>query len=239
MVELTDRQINILKTIIEEYIETAEPVGSETLDKKYNLGISPATIRNEMVRLTKKGFLKQLYTSAGRTPTSLALKFYVRNLLKPKELSVADEVTVKQKIWDYRQQLDKLLRESTRVLAKKTKALALSTTNTGDIYYAGAANILDMPEFFDIDLTRNLLNVLDEFDFWWDLLDRHSTDQPYHVLLEEEFGHQMLSHCGMVYAKLHTPRAEVMIGVVGPSRMDFGHVIPLVTYIGSLLSEVI
>ena len=61
---LTSRQTQILKTIIDEYIETAEPVGSDALDKKYNLGVSPATIRNEMVALTKSGYLRQPHTSA-------------------------------------------------------------------------------------------------------------------------------------------------------------------------------
>ncbi len=239
MIELTDRQIQLLQAIIEEYIETAEPVGSETLDKKFNLGVSPATIRNEMVKLTESGFLKQPHTSAGRIPTSMALKVSVRNLMKPHELSVADEVVVKQQIWDYRQQLDKLLRETTRVLAQKTKLLAISTTNTGDIYYAGTAHILDMPEFFDIDMTRSLLNTLDEFDFWWKLLSQSEDDQPYHVLIGEDFGNQLLIHCGMVYIKIRTPRSEVLMGVVGPTRVDFREVIPVVRYVGNLLSEFI
>ena len=96
MNDLNDRQIQILKAIIEEYIETAEPVGSEKMDKKYNLGVSPATIRNEMVKLTKMGYLKQPHTSAGRTPSPLALKYYVSSLMKPEDLSVAEEVRVKQ-----------------------------------------------------------------------------------------------------------------------------------------------
>ena len=81
MTDLTDRQLQILKAIIEEFIETAEPVASETLDKKYNLGISPATIRNEMVKLTSSGFLKQPHTSAGRSPTPMGLKFFVDKLI--------------------------------------------------------------------------------------------------------------------------------------------------------------
>ena len=99
---LTDRQAQLLKAVIEEFTATAEPVGSVTLEKKYNLGVSPATIRNEMVALTKSGFLKQPHTSAGRTPTLMALKYYVRELLKEEKLSVADEVAVKEKIWDNR-----------------------------------------------------------------------------------------------------------------------------------------
>jgi len=111
--DLSQRQIQILKAMIEAYITTAQPVGSETLDKKYNLGVSPATIRNEMVRLTDMKFLSQPHTSSGRSPTPAALKYYVENLMKPKDMSVADEVSVKEKIWDYRQEVDKLLREAT------------------------------------------------------------------------------------------------------------------------------
>ena len=69
MHDLTTRQIEILKALIEEYIETASAVGSETLEKKHNLSASPATIRNEMVRLTDLGYLKKLHASAGRVPT--------------------------------------------------------------------------------------------------------------------------------------------------------------------------
>ena len=99
MDQLTPRQIQILKAVIEEYIETADAVGSETLEKKYSLDVSPATIRNEMVALTNLGYLKQLHKSAGRVPTSISLKYYVKNILKQQELPVSEEVSVKQKIF--------------------------------------------------------------------------------------------------------------------------------------------
>ena len=107
MNDLTARQINILKKIIEEYIDTAEAVGSEKLDKKYNLGVSPATLRNEMVALTDKGFLKQGHTSAGRTPTPKALRYYVSSLMQRQNLSVAEEVKIKEKVSDYKKSLKK------------------------------------------------------------------------------------------------------------------------------------
>lgn len=238
MAELTDRQIRILKAIIDEYINTAEPVGSEKLDKKFGLGVSPATIRNEMVTLTKTGFLKQPYTSAGRVPTSMALKFYVHNLMKAKELSVADEVLVKQKIWDYRQELNRLLQEATKVLAQRTHSLALSATNTGDMYYSGTANILEMPEFFDIDMTRNLLYALDETDFWWNLVSVLPDNQPFHILIGEELGRHVLDNCGSVFTKFNIHGTTVVMGVIGPSRINFPSVVPMVTYFGTLLSGI-
>ncbi|MBI4058186.1 hypothetical protein HY408_00295 [Candidatus Gottesmanbacteria bacterium] len=238
MVELTDRQIKILQTIIEEYINTAEPVGSQTLDKKYNLGISPATIRNEMVRLTKNGFLKQPHTSAGRVPTPMALKFYIQNLMPQKTLSVTDEVKVKEQIWDYRQQADKLLRVATKALADKTHTLALSTTSDGDMYYSGAANLLDMLEFYDMITTKHLLEVLDQFDFWWDIVSRSSTDAPFHVIFGEDLKERYLVNCGLVYTLIKTDKLNCAIGVIGPARLNFPYIIPVVSYFGNLLTDI-
>lgn len=233
---LTQRQIQILKAIIEEYINTAEPVGSETLEKKYSFDISPATIRNEMVRLTDMGMLKQPHTSAGRSPTPIALKYYVENLMKPKDMSVAEEVAVKEKIWDYRQEVDKLLREATKALAEKTKTLALTATKDGDLYYAGAANILEMPEFYDYELTHNLLATLDQFDFWWDVLGAH--EDAFSIIVGEELpGMGLLSQCGFIYNKFSTPHVSGAIGVVGPSRLHYQTIIPVVRYMGNLISE--
>jgi heat-inducible transcriptional repressor len=233
---LSPRQIEILKAIIEEYIATAEPVGSETLEKKYNLGVSPATIRNEMVRLTQLGMLRQPHASAGRTPTPVALRYYVDALMKPKNLSVAEEVSVKEKVWDYREERDKFLRETTKTLAQKTKTLAFTATDEGDLYYAGAANILGMPEFFDYDLTFHLLQTLDQADFWWEIVARRS--DPFDVLLGESFGSRnFLSQCGVIYYKFSMSKLEGAIGVVGPSRLNYPYVIPVVRYVGRLIGE--
>src|SRR3989338_7212306 len=122
MHDLTQRQVEILKSLIEEYIETAEAVGSETLEKKYSLGASPATIRNEMVKLTQLGYLKKLHTSAGRVPTPEGMRFYVNQLIKEKELSVAEEVAAKEKLWDYRERVNPFMKEVTKALVLLAKA---------------------------------------------------------------------------------------------------------------------
>lgn len=239
MTQLTPRQAQLLKVIVEEYIESAESVGSETIEKKHpDLGISPATIRNEMVKLTEAGFLKKIHSSAGRMPTPVGLKFYIKELMKAKELSVTDEVAVKEKVWNYRHSLDKLLREATRALAAKTKALALATSTEGDLYYAGTANILEMPEFYDINLTRNLLLRLDHFDFWNRLFSRAIEEEdPIHILLGEELG-EYLSPCSFVYSHYQAgSKGGGVIGVVGPCRLDYPYVIPAVRYFGDLISE--
>ena len=74
--ELTERKLKILQAIISDYVKTAEPVGSRTLSKKYDLGISPATIRNEMADLEEMGYLTHPHTSAGRVPSDMAYRLY-------------------------------------------------------------------------------------------------------------------------------------------------------------------
>lgn len=239
MHDLTARQVEILKSLIEEYITTAEAVGSETLEKKHNLSASPATIRNEMVRLTELGYLKKPHVSAGRVPTPMGMKFYVKQLMKEKELSVAEEVSLKEKVWDLREKEREFLKEVTRALAERTKTLAVTTTNEGELFCAGYAYILDMPEFFDIDITKNLLSVIDEAQFFQNLFAGQIDDGDIHILLGEELGPRLNGPYGFVFTRYHTPmNLTGEIGVLGPSRLNYTNVVPTVRYFGDLIEEV-
>ena len=239
MAELTERQTKILKSIIEEFIETAVPVGSETIEKKHSLRVSPATIRNEMAKLDKLGFLKQVHASAGRTPTPMALKFYVDRLVKKENLSLAEEVAVKEKIWDYRTKFEKLVQEATKELAKRTKMLSLATTDQGDLFSSGVCNILESPEFYDIDLAKTVLSFLDQFDYWEILISRAvESEDPIHILLGEELGMEMLEPCGFVYTHYKAGPRSGAIGVIGPSRIRYPKIIPMVRYFGDLIGEI-
>jgi heat-inducible transcriptional repressor len=236
-VNFTEREAQILKTVVEEYIATAEPVGSETLDKKFNLGVSPATIRNEMVKLTSKGYLKQPHTSSGRVPTPKALKYYVHNFLRQKDLSVTEEVSVKEKVWNFRYQLDRLLKEAVLTLAQRTKALSVAATDEGDFYYAGASNLLDFPEFYDLALAKELFSLLDQYEYWKQLFSR-STESDLTILVGEELG-EHFAPCGLVFTKFNIPGHGIgRIGVIGSNRLDYAYVIPVVRYLGHLLSEI-
>lgn len=238
MNDLTQRQVEILKSLIEEYIATAEPVGSETLEKKYSLSASPATIRNEMVRLTKLGYLKKTHKSSGRAPTPSGMKFYVKQLMKEKDLSVTEETAVKESLWDYRGKEERFLREMTKSLANKTKALAIVSTMDGDIYCAGYANILDMPEFFDIDVTRSLLASIDEFEECRKFFENIAS-KDVQVLLGDELGPNLQGPYGFVFTHYKTPmQLTGEVGVLGPSRLNYTQIVPTVRYFGDLIEEI-
>ncbi|HUS60074.1 MAG TPA: hypothetical protein VMX76_01685 [Nevskiaceae bacterium] len=238
MAELTERQIKILKDIVEEYIESAEPVGSEALEKKHELGISPATVRNEMVKLTKAGYLKQPHTSAGRIPTKEGFKFYVNQLMEEKKLSVADEVAAKEKVWDARFDFDHLMRQVVRALAERTQALSVAATDQGDLYHAGYANILQIPEFYDIDVTRTVLSLIDEIKEVQSLFSKSFGEGSIHYLLGDELGYEFLEPCGMVFIKFEAgPKKSGALGVIGPNRLNYSLIVPMVRYFGSLIEE--
>lgn len=236
MYDLTPRQVDILKLIVREYIDNADPVGSETLEKKHDIGVSPATIRNEMAAMVKLGYLSKPHTSAGRIPTTKALKLYINELMKEKELSVADEVQAKEHVWDLRGKEEKFLREVTRDLAQKTHSLAVAITDDGDIYYAGYAHILEMPEFYDIDIAKNLLGFLDN-ELCFALIDKR-IENDMGIFLGDELGSEIYRPYSFVFSRFQTKTMKGSIGVVGPARIRYELIVPTVRFFGDLIGDV-
>lgn len=237
--ELTERQRQILKAVVEKYIDTAQPVGSVAIEKGFDLGVSPATLRNEMAKLEKAGFLQKTHASAGRMPTSAGIKFYIDQLMKEKALSIKDEVVLKERLWRDRFEFDKMMREATKALAEKSKTLAISALDEGRVFYSGMANMLDMPEFYDIDLAQAVLAMLDEWDRIRELFARAAGEEPMHVLLGDEIGFELLRPCGVVFTRFDAGRNRTgSLGILGPNRLPYSEVIPLVRYFGELISEV-
>jgi heat-inducible transcriptional repressor len=236
---LTARQTQLLKAIIDEYIATAEAVGSEALDRKYNLGVSPATIRNEMVSLTKLGYLKQLHTSAGRVPTPVAMKFYIDQLMEEKQMSLADEVKTKEEVWDSRKDLDDLLDEATHALAARTKNLAVAATIGGKTWHAGYHNVFDNPEFSDIHTCANIFSFIEQAQRLQELFfERAISGSPIDVLFGEELGWPELTPVGIVATHFTVGGKKGALGVIGPVRLSYPTVIPTLRYFRKLIEEI-
>ncbi len=240
MADLTDRQQALLKAIIEEYVENAEPVGSEVIERKYNLGVSPATIRIEMSKLTDMGYLRQPHTSAGRAPTSLGMRFYISQLMKEKALPVTAEVSIKEKMWQQRYKQERLLKEAVSALANRCDMLGLAIDDEGQLFWAGAANILDWSEFYDIDVTRYVLGLFDENPRLAEIIGRAVGADPIHILFGEDMEFEYLKTTSFVFTKYEAGAEKTgVIGVIGPARMNFPLVLPYVKFVRNLLNEAI
>ena len=114
---LNERKRQILRAITNDYIDTAEPVGSRTIARRYGLGVSPATIRNEMADLEEDGYLQQPHTSAGRIPSDKGYRFYVDALMDPEELSVEEIRKIREALRAEHRQMEELVHGSARLLA--------------------------------------------------------------------------------------------------------------------------
>ncbi len=237
MIDLTARQVQILRAIISEFIETAQPVGSDTIDRKYAIGVSPATIRNEMVYLSKQGYLQKGHSSSGRVPTPLAMKLYVNELMKEKELSVADEVSAKEKIWNSRDETDELLRQATKVLAEKSRALGIAMTSDRRLYHAGYSNLLSMPEFYDIDVIRHVLSLIEEAQLIEEMFEIGASETPIQLVFGQELGNRHLEPVGVIYMNVNTPTISATVGVLGSIRFRYDYVVPLMRYFRGLIEE--
>ncbi|MGI5824372.1 MAG: heat-inducible transcriptional repressor HrcA [Bacillota bacterium] len=124
---MDSRKKKILHAVIKDYVDTAEPVGSRTLAKKYDLGVSPATIRNEMSDLEDLGYIRQPHTSAGRVPSDKGYKYYVDCLMEPQEGQIKPEERqmISTAFQNQAAEINTLLQESCKLLSKMTNYTAM------------------------------------------------------------------------------------------------------------------
>jgi len=124
-VEMTERKKEILKAIVNEYIMTAEPVGSRTLARRYDFGVSPATIRNEMADLEEANYLEQPHRSAGRIPTDKGYRFYVDDLMELKKISQKMIGSIKENIISKQVGIQEIIQQTSQMLSDLTNYTAL------------------------------------------------------------------------------------------------------------------
>lgn len=129
MMLLDDRKMRILRAIIDDYINTAEPVGSRTIARKHELGLSSATIRNEMADLEEMGYLSQPHTSAGRIPSDKGYRFYVDQLMEVRQLTPAEIESIRSTMEVRINELSQLIRQAAAAMSQLTKYTSVAVTS--------------------------------------------------------------------------------------------------------------
>lgn len=124
---LTERRQLILKLVVQEFVETALPVASDVLVRKYRLGVSSATVRNELATLEDLGYLTHLHTSAGRVPTDAGYRFFVENLMERTSLSLPEQRMIRHQFYQVRGELDQWVQLAGAVLARTAQNASLVT----------------------------------------------------------------------------------------------------------------
>lgn len=143
--EMDERKVKILQAIINDYISTAEPVGSRTIAKKYDFGISPATIRNEMADLEEMGFIEQLHSSSGRKPSDKGYRLYVDKLMKLPQLTIEEENLIKSHILNSAlYEVEKIVKQATQLLSELTKLTCIVKTPSANKSYIKTIQLLSV-----------------------------------------------------------------------------------------------
>lgn len=336
---LNERKKKILQIIIEDYISSAEPVGSRTIARKYDLGLSPATIRNEMSDLELLGYLEQPHTSAGRIPSAQAYRFYVDALVEPGTLTDNDMALIDGWYNERRRNIDDIFQSTAKILSRMTQNVSMVLTNqqtianfcylkflpldsqhailcivaddgsidtnvidiplgmsseemdylagkmsklledrnlsdisveilqtvhtdvfedklifssllqavrkmTGrrqeqKVFLGGTKQLLNQPEFRDVERVRNLLGILEEEKVLKDLL-QGGEDSGLKVTIGSENKFTGIQDCSMVQATYRLNGQIVgTMAVLGPTRMEYGKVISVMDYLHKYLKTIL
>lgn len=336
---LNERKKKILQIIIEDYISSAEPVGSRTIARKYDLGLSPATIRNEMSGLELLGYLEQPHTSAGRIPSAQAYRFYVDALIEPGTLTDNDMALIDGWYNERRRNIDDIFQSTAKILSRMTQNVSMVLTNqqtianfcylkflpldsqhailcivaddgsidtnvvdiplgmsseemdylagkmsklledrnlsdisveilqnvhtdvvedklifssllqavrkmTGrrqeqKVFLGGTKQLLNQPEFRDVERVRNLLGILEEEKVLKDLL-QGGEDSGLKVTIGSENKFTGIQDCSMVQATYRLNGQIVgTMAVLGPTRMEYGKVISVMDYLHKYLKTIL
>lgn len=336
---LNERKKKILQIIIEDYISSAEPVGSRTIARKYDLGLSPATIRNEMSDLELLGYLEQPHTSAGRIPSAQGYRFYVDALIEPGTLTDNDMALIDGWYNERRRNIDDIFQSTAKILSRMTQNVSMVLTNqqtianfcylkflpldsqhailcivaddgsidtnvvdiplgmsseemdylagkmsklledrnlsdisveilqnvhtdvvedklifssllqavrkmTGrrqeqKVFSGGTKQLLNQPEFRDVERVRNLLGILEEEKVLKDLL-QGGEDSGLKVTIGSENKFTGIQDCSMVQATYRLNGQIVgTMAVLGPTRMEYGKVISVMDYLHKYLKTIL
>ncbi len=244
---LTKRQEGILFAIIEEYAEMAAPVGSVTLAKLFQ--VSSATVRAEMAQLEAMGYIAQPHTSAGRVPTDAGYRYYVNALSEhpeaftentlpintPRDTSSSERANRALEVRVNSQtRADFAIRGAVDSLVELTGNLGIATI--GDqLYMSGISRLFTQPEFMDSERVRAVAKLLDNLEPW---LREAAPGQPLNIFIGQENPIGKTSQVSLIISRFRSPYSDnSYIGVLGPTRQNYGRVMSLVRHAGNILEE--
>lgn len=233
---MEDRAKALLGQIIKEYIKTCAPVGSKMLEAlnhkgsgqaKSRLGVSSATIRNEMAVLEKEGYIAQPYTSAGRVPTEKGYRFFLEHC-QPGKVSDKEAREINELLKpSHAVQLELKIKALAKKIAGFSQSAVLIGFSGDDFYYTGLSNLFAQPEFQDPELIYDLGLVIDHLDQAMNEVFEEINSTCVLIGSQNPFGRQ----CSVVLSSWQVSNQTGIMGILGPMRMDYEKNLGLLNFI--------
>ncbi len=238
---ISPRQQKLLLSIISEFINTAEAVGSISLQNKYRFKVSPATIRNEMAELVLHGYLFQKHSSGGRIPTTKGWRFFIESLGEKEwqEVDVITKEQIKSELSKIKFDKRSLIRQSIQFLSKISGNAAVALVGD-EVYYAGLAEMIKIPEFHESQSLENILRVLEDYLTLSEIFNVKSIDDDVQILVGDEIGKDELKDYAVIFSEIRIHGSQSgYISVIGPNRINYGLVVPAVRYISETIRNLV
>lgn len=219
-----DRKQEVLKAIIQHFIQTGEPVGSNTIIVSYKFSVSPATIRNDMAALEHEEFIFQPHTSAGRVPTDKGYRTYVNELadVNAERHEALQLLHNLQKEFAVERAKEKIY-EAVSLLSRATQNVSFATLpDNARTFYLGLSNVLRQPEFLnDTIRASQVIEVLEKHDNFVTLLKKLNINDTIQSFIGHENILPQIHSCSLMVTKYELKGFQGYIGVLGPTRMNY------------------
>ncbi|MFH1182846.1 MAG: hypothetical protein V1690_01115 [Candidatus Moraniibacteriota bacterium] len=238
---LSDRQEDILISVVEEYVKTAEPVGSEELVRNYRLESSSATIRGEMAELEKEGYLYQPHVSAGRIPTDKGYRFFVNYVTNKRlqKMDLEEQRQLEGELLKLRLREKMLARTLARLLAAFSNNLAITgLLDEKEFFESGIKQLISQPDFQNVDEICQIAEVLDYLDENIGELAKELRPKQVKTFIGKENLFTEPSDCAIVISQCILPGGEKgVIAILGPKRMEYKKNISIIEQVTRFLER--
>ena len=206
---ITERQKNILERIVEEYINEARPISSQFLEKKYDFGVSSATLRNEMLSLSRKGFLEKPFASSGRVPTDKGYRFFVDETLQKPQKHLDRGVESIESTWHLAKKLASL----------SSSLVAVYLEGEDLIFKEGWEDLLEEPEFEHQSSIKSFAKLLDDFE---NNIEDFSLTNGIQVFIGKEVPFSRIKDFSIMISECEFAGNEKgIVAFLGPKRMEY------------------
>ena len=232
------RKNRVLEAIVRAHVETAIPVGSKQIAK--TLGLSSATIRSVMFELEKAGFVKQPYTSAGRIPTDLGYRKYVDNMMSLKEILQDETYLDIREYVNKKRFFEEIIEATSHAISEITNYTGIALSPRNKLYFDGTYHMLEQPEFNRLSMARDFLKIIEEKDDLMNIMSQDLEERGTVIHIGRENLLDGLRECTIITAS-YKFKNEVSgnIGVIGPMRMKYEEVVPIVEYLAEMTTEIL
>ncbi|NTW30628.1 MAG: hypothetical protein HGA33_05085 [Candidatus Moranbacteria bacterium] len=234
---MNERQKQVLAAIVEEYSKTAVPVGSQLLLEQYGFEVSSATLRNDMLALEKAGLLYQPHTSAGRIPTDKGYRFFVEEIMPDESLSLTEQRAMQKELLTLRAKHTRLGRSTAKLLSALSGNLAVAGLGDNEgLYDFGMKELLENPEFRELDELCRLVEALDSLDEKFDSILAELSQGETKIFIGKENPIAEISNCSMMVAPYENDEGRGILAIIGPKRMQYAKNKSLLEHMRKLLS---